>query len=236
MRVSTVLSIFGCVASLATSAAGQRLRDIAPYLMADRAAEVTLARTAAPRAVSDSATVLVLTRKGYVQAAAGSNGFTCLVIRSFSSSANDPEFWNARVRAPHCFNPPAARTLLPVMLGNVEWLLAGMTPTDVEARTRKAYASGRFSLPARGAMAYMLSPQQYITDRNPHWLPHLMLYFDRSLSPTNWGAGDGTTPTPVIDATATDPTSPVLTLLVPVRRWSDGTLALEAPSRSTSPR
>jgi len=233
MRISTLALIVGSVMLRSTSAAGQQLADVAPYLIADRAAEVALARTAAPRAISDSATELVLTRKGYVQASAGSNGFTCLVIRSFSSSANDPEFWNTRVRAPHCFNAPAARTLLPVMLANVEWLLGGMTPVDVEARTKKAYASGRFSLPARGAMAYMLSPQQYITDRNPHWVPHLMLYFDRSLPASTWGAGDGSAPTPVIDATAADPTSPVLTLLVPVRRWSDGTLALEAQKPST---
>lgn len=234
MRISTVVIAVGCVASLATSTAAQQLRDIAPYLMADRAAEVALARTAAPRAISDSARVLVLTPKGFVEAAAGRNGFTCLVIRSFSASVSDPEFWNTRVRAPHCFNPPAARTLLPVMLANVEWILSGVTPADVEARTRQAYASGRFSLPARGAMAYMLSPQQYITDRNPHWLPHLMLYFDRTLPAATWGAGDGTEP--IIDATTTDPTSPVLTLLVPVRRWSDGTLAIDAPKRSTSSR
>jgi hypothetical protein len=234
MRISSLALIVGSVALRSTSAASQRLSDVAPYLMADRAAEVALARTAAPPAISDSATVLVLTRKGYVQAVAGSNGFTCLVIRSFSASVNDPEFWNRRVRAPHCFNPPAARTLLPVMLANVEWLLSGMTPVDVEARTRESYASGRFSLPARGAMAYMLSPQQYITDRNPHWLPHLMLYFDRSLPASTWGAGDGTEP--IIDATTTDPTSPVLTLLVPVRRWSDGTLAIVAPKPETRSR
>jgi hypothetical protein len=196
--------------------------------------EVALARTAAPRTISDSATVLVLTRTGFVEAAHGSNDFTCLVIRSFSASVSDPEFWNPRVRAPHCFNPPAARTVLPVMLANVEWLLSGVTPVDVETRTREAYASGRFSLPALGAMAYMLSPKQYITDRNPHWLPHLMLYFDRSLPPATWGAGDGTSP--VIDATAADPTSPVLTLLVPVRRWSDGTMAIETARRPTSTR
>ena len=234
MRISTLVLVLGCVVAPLASSAGQQLADVASYLMADRAAEVALARTAAPAAISDSARVLVLTRKGFVEAASGRNGFTCLVIRSFSSSVNDPEFWNPRVRAPHCFNPPAARTLLPVMLANVEWILSGMAPAAVEARTRKAYTSGRFSLPARGAMAYMLSPQQYITDRNPHWLPHLMLYFDRSLPASTWGAGDGTEP--IIDATTTDPTSPVLTLLVPVRRWSDGTLAVEAPKPATSSR
>jgi hypothetical protein len=52
-----------------------------------------------------------------------------------------------------------------------------------------------------------------------------MFYFDRSLPPSAWGIRDGNAA--MIDGTATDPTSPVLTLIVPVRRWSDGTNALE---------
>src|SRR5689334_21997019 len=81
-------------AQTSAPATAPRPRDLAPYFMADRAAEIALARTAAPRAVSDSATVLVLTRTGYVEAAHGGNGFTCLVVRSFSGSVNDPAFWN----------------------------------------------------------------------------------------------------------------------------------------------
>lgn len=232
MRMLGVQSLALCAIGLALSpawASAQRLSDLTPYLIANRTEEIALARTAAPPAISDSATVLVLTRTGFVEAVRGSNGFTCVVIRSFSSSANDPEFWNPRERSPHCFNPPAARTLLPMMLANVEWLVSGMTPAEVEARTKQEYAAGRFSLPARGAMAYMLSPQQYITDRNPHWLPHLMFYFDRSLPPSAWGIGDGNAA--MIDGTASDPTSPVLTLIVPVRRWSDGTNALDRQTR-----
>ena len=76
MKISTVAVLLGCTVSLAPSSAAQQLADLAPYLMADRAAEVALARTAAPRALSDSARVLVLTRKGFVEAVAGRNGFT----------------------------------------------------------------------------------------------------------------------------------------------------------------
>src|SRR5438445_4092909 len=98
------------LASLAAQPIGaEQAPDFAPYPMADGAAEVALARTAAPRHVSDSATVLVLTRNGFVEAARGTNGFTCLVLRSFAGNIGDPDFWNPRVRAPHCFNPPAVR-------------------------------------------------------------------------------------------------------------------------------
>jgi hypothetical protein len=206
--------------SLAVSRIGaQQVPDVAPYLMADRAAEVTLARSAAPKNVSDSATVLVLTPKGFVQALAGKNGFTCAVFRSFSGVVGDPAFWNPRVRAPQCFNAPAARTVLPVMVKRVEWLLSGVSPSELEARTNRAYASHELSPPETGAMAYMLSHDQYLGDSDPHWMPHVMFFYDKSLVPATWGAGDQTAP--VIDAG--DPHGPVLTLFVPVRRWSDGT-------------
>jgi hypothetical protein len=72
----------------------QQAPDVTPYLIADRAAEIALARTAAPADVSGEATVLVLTPKGYIEAARGTNGFTCLVMRSFAAAPGDPQFWN----------------------------------------------------------------------------------------------------------------------------------------------
>ena len=232
--LAPLLGALASLASLASSARAQQVPDLGPYLIEERSAEVTLARSAAPRAVSDSATVLVLTRTGFVEAVRGSNGFTCLVVRSFSGDVDDPGvvkdpgFWNPRVRAPHCFNPPAVRTVLPAMLTHAKWVLSGTRPEDAAARTRRAYATREFAPPAPGAMAYMLSPQQHIVDANPHWLPHLMFYFDRAFRAATWGAGAGGAP--VIDASAGDPDFPVLTLLVPVRRWSDGTMAAPAAS------
>ena len=219
MRLYT-LTIASLSLLAARTAAAQQPRDFAPYRIADRAEEIALARTAAPRNVSDSATVLVLGEAGYVEAARGTNGFTCVVIRSFSGSTSDPVFWNPKVRAPHCFNPPAARTVLAPMLTRAEWIIAGVSLAEVEARTKRAYASGKFPAPAPGAMAYMTSPRQYLLDADPRWLPHLMFYYDRSSSGATFGAAGMTAP--VIDASVGDPNASVLTLLVPVRQWSDG--------------
>ncbi|MEP6619030.1 MAG: hypothetical protein ABJE47_06945 [bacterium] len=210
----------------AAPAPAQKLPDLAPYLMSDRAAEIALSRTAAPKHVADSAAVLVLTRTGYVSAAKGGNGFTCLVARSFHARIGDPEFWNAKVRAPHCFNPGASRTVMLEYLKRAEWVLAGIPLADITKRTQNAYASREFPLPAAGSMAFMLSPKQYIVDKDPHWVPHLMFYYDRSIPSAAWGVG-GDTPT-IIDAAADDPKNPVLTLLIPVRRWSDGTVAAKS--------
>jgi hypothetical protein len=80
-------------------------------------------------------------------------------------------------------------------------------------------------MPAAGAMAYMTSPKQYLQDDMPqNWVPHLMFYFDRSLPASTWGASSSSST--VIDATAGDAASPVQVLLVPVRRWSDGSMAV----------
>jgi hypothetical protein len=229
MRLST-LTTAALVLLAAPSLRAQQAAapDLAPYLIADRAEEVALARTAAPHDVSESATILVLAKNGYVQAARGTNGFTCLVQRSFDSSTSDPNFWKPQVRAPVCFNPPAVRTVLAPMLKRNDWVVGGVALAEVEARTRRAYASHVFPAPAPGAMAYMLSPKQYLADADPHWMPHLMFYYDKVLSGSTFGAAGMTAP--IINASAGDPHAPVLTIFVPVRQWSDGSAAMTTAS------
>jgi hypothetical protein len=224
MNTSTLVAISTFVATSALGA--QKAPDLTPYLIADRAAEVALARTAAPPAVSEKATVLALTQKGYIEAARGTNGFTCIVMRSFAAAPNDPQFWNPHVSAPHCFNQPAARTVLPAVLTQIDWALAGATPAELNARIKKAYADKRFTMPAAGSMAYMLSPKQHLSDADPHWMPHLMFYFDRSLKATTFGAGGMTAP--IIDASAGEPNYPMQVIYIPIRTWSDGTPAVHA--------
>ena len=230
--MSKILPLAALALLIAGRAGAQQASDFTPFLMADRAAEVELARTAAPSEVSDSAAVLVMTRTGYVEAARGTNGFTCVVLRSFSGSVNDPGFWNPRVRAPHCFNPPAARTVLPVMLKRSEWILAGTSPAEVEARTRREYTGGTFPKPEAGAMAYMLSHRAHLLDADPLWLPHLMFYYDGSSPASAWGAGGMTSP--IINGSAGEPHPPVLTLLIPVRQWSNGTPAPSEAGRQVN--
>jgi hypothetical protein len=228
MIARTLLSAAFTLAA-AGSMRAQQSPDLTPYLIADRATEVAMARSAAPRNVSDSATVLVLTRTGYVEAAHGTNGFTCLVLRSFLGGLDDPTFWSPKVRAPNCYNPPAARTVVLEIERRAEWIMTGVNRTDIIARTRRAYATHEFPMPAAGAMTYMLSHDQYLADTNPHWMPHLMFFYDRSLPGAAWGAGGMTAP--IIDGSASDPGYPVLTLLIPVRQWSDGTPAMPGPGR-----
>src|ERR1700674_4169932 len=66
------------------------------HLMTDRNAEIALARSAAPAAISSDAEVLVLGRHGYEIADRGKNGFVCVVQRSWAAGFDDPDFWNPK--------------------------------------------------------------------------------------------------------------------------------------------
>jgi hypothetical protein len=220
-------AVFAAIALLSIRSGAQQARDFTPYLMSDRAAEISLARTAAPKNISDAATVLVLERHGFVEAAHGTNGFTCFVDRSFDSRVGDPNFWNPNTRAPHCLNPPAVRTVLREIKKRAEWILAGVAPADIVPRTKRAYASHELLKPDVGAMAYMTSPLQHLSDgEQPHWMPHVMFYVDAAIPASAFGIDS--TSTTLIDGSADDHDSAYRTLLVPVRRWSDGTLAMPA--------
>src|SRR5215510_2939886 len=74
------------------------------YLMADRNAEIALARSAAPDAISGDAKILVLGRHGYETAVDGKNGFVCVVERGWMSPSDAPEFWNPKIRGQIWFN------------------------------------------------------------------------------------------------------------------------------------
>lgn len=61
-----------------------KMAPVNEYMMADRNAEVALARTAAPNSISRDAEILVLGEHGYETAVKGTNGFACLVERSLA--------------------------------------------------------------------------------------------------------------------------------------------------------
>ena len=86
------------------------------YLISGEKAEIALARSTAPASISGEAEVKVLRRDGYATAVTGSNGFVCIVERSWAKASNESDFWNPKIRAPICFNPSAARTFLPIFL------------------------------------------------------------------------------------------------------------------------
>ena len=218
------LVLLGATSQAAAQAEKASYPVMAPldqYLISDGSSEIALARTAAPASVSDGAEVMVLGPKGYTTAVKGTNGFLCLVERSWCAATDEPEFWNPKVRAPICFNPPAASTFVPIFLMKTKLVVEGKSKTEIVAAT--ASALDRKELPALepGAMCYMLSKQQYLNDGAKNWHPHLM-FFVSGDAEKSWGANLPGSPL----IAANDPEERVTIFMVLVGKWSDGTLAL----------
>jgi hypothetical protein len=190
------------------------------YLIPDANAEIALARSAAPASISDGAEVMVLGRQGYTTAVKGSNGFLCIVERSWGAATDDPDFWNPKVRGVICFNAPAARSFLPTFLMKTKLVLAGKSKTDIVAAVASARAKQELPGLEPGAMCYMLSRQQYLNDRGKSWHPHLMFLAPGDAA-KSWGANLPDSPL----IAANDPEEGVTIFMVLVGQWSDGTLA-----------
>jgi hypothetical protein len=190
------------------------------YLMADASTEIALARSAAPPSISDGADVMVLGRDGYTTAVKGTNGFLCIVERGWGAATDDPEFWNPKVRAPICFNPPAARSFVPIYLMKTRLVLKGKSKTEIVEATSKALDTKELPELEPGAMCYMTSKQQYLSDHDMSWHPHLM-FFVAGDAAKSWGANLPGSPV----MAANDPQERVTIFLVWVGNWSDGTPA-----------
>jgi len=182
--------------------------------------EVTLARSAAPKSISDKADVMVLGAHGYTTATKGSNGFLCIVERSWGAATDDLEFWNPKMRAPICFNPAAARTFAPIYLMKTKLVLQGKSRADVSQRIAAAFADKEIPALEPNAMCYMMSIRQYLNDRGKNWHPHLMFFAPGDVART-WGAD--LTGSPVM--AANDPEEHATIFMVWVGHWSDGTPA-----------
>jgi hypothetical protein len=196
------------------------------YLMADRNDEIALARSAAPPSIARDATIMVLGKHGYETAIEGTNGFVCNVDRSWMDQfENSPEFWNPMRRGPVCYNPQAARTLLPILLIRTRLALAGKSKTEMKEGMKAAIEKGELPPLEPGGMAYMLSKQGFLNSRCGNCAPHLMFYVLAKDAKT-WGAGALGTDLPILlSPHFNDNPEPVTEFLVPVTEWSDGTPA-----------
>jgi hypothetical protein len=230
---------FAIVAALAASRpapaqdAKQPYPAMAPveqYLM-DRDAEIALARSAAPEAISHDASVVVLTRHGYETAVQGKNGWVCMVGRSWMGMFDNPEFWSPKVRAAGCLNPPAARSLLPYDYKRAELLLAGLSKQEVIAALKAAIDKKELPPLEQGTICYMMSKSSYLTDNGAHNGPHLMFY--QTDKTDAWGANLTNSPIFAVNYWHMSPDAypqlqtfpPLSVFLIGVEKWSDGTAA-----------
>jgi len=124
------------------------------------------------------------------------------------------------VRAPICYNAPAARSYLPQAIRKTDLILAGRSKAQMSENIKAALDKKELPAPESGAMCYMLSKQGYLNDRAGHWHPHLMFYLPLT-DPPNWGAD--LPGSPILGDK--DTLGRVTVFLIPVGEWSDGTAA-----------
>jgi hypothetical protein len=204
---------------------------IEQYLM-DRTAEIALARSAAPDAISRDATVLVLGRHGYETAVEGKNGWVCRVGRGWGALFDWPEFWSPKVRAAECLNPPAARSMLPIAYKQTELLMAGHSKVEVIAAIKAALEKKELPALEPGAVSYMMAKSSYLTDNGGHNMPHIMFYAPIK-DVAAWGANIPNSPIMGVNYWYLSEQSypqlqsfpPIAVFLVGVDKWSDGTPA-----------
>jgi hypothetical protein len=163
---------------------------------------------------------MVLRWDGYATLAKGKSGFVCIVERPWGKTTDDSEFWNQKMRAPHCFNPQAARTFLQIYLLKTKLVLAGKSKTEMLKATTSALDRKELPPLEPGAMAYMMSKQQYLGDDVMSWHPHVM-FFAAGDATKSWGADLPDSPVMATN----DPEERVTILFVLADKWSDGTMA-----------
>jgi len=213
-----------CVAAQGAKDPYPSMAPLDQYLISDEKSEIALARSAAPASISDSSEVLVLQRDGYKTVVKGTNGFVCLVERSWGQGTDEAEFWNPKMRAPHCFNAQAAKTFAPIYLLKTKLVLVGKSKPEIANAITTALDKKEIPALEPGAMAYMMSKQQYLNDQGKSWHSHTMFFSPGDMT-KSWAADDPNSPVMMVN----DSQERVTVLLVLADKWSDGTAS---PSHS----
>lgn len=238
-----VTGVFALVLLLTTGAKAQappdlkqkypKMAPIDEYLM-DRDAEIAMARSAGPEAISKDASVLVLTRTGWETAVKGTNGFVCNVERGWTGSIDFPEMWNPKIKGADCLNPAAVRSILPIEYKLTEMTLAGVySDEDRIAGIQAAFAKKGIPPLEPGAMGYMMSKESYLGDVPPtNFYAHVMFFVATRKTDSEWGGWLphvplGTSaywfPNPGTETPMDQELPAVRVLYIIVPKWSDGT-------------
>jgi len=137
-----------------------------------REQQIQLALSAAPTEVSSKASVYILGPKGYEKVREGTNGFSCLIERSFVGTTQTSS-------APACFDAEGSRTLMLTYLRKEEMRAEGKSEAEIKDDIAKGFEEGRFKAPGPGFL-YMMSNENYVYDDQSKESgivpPHLMFY------------------------------------------------------------
>ena len=148
-----------------------------------RETQIKIARSAAPKEVSDKADIYVLGKKGYELAAKGTNGFSCAIEREKLDTME-----------PECYDREGSRTTFKVRQFVEAQRAAGVSEGKIEMAVTAGYKSGRFKGPSKAGITYMMSDSNYVFDPDAkqviHFPGHLMFYAPYATAETV-GSGEG---------------------------------------------
>ena len=223
MKYLKVVQFLLLISSGAVVAQEVKYPPLTEYLM-PQDAEVALAKSAAPDNISGKATIKVLTPSGFRVVHEGDNGFVCIVMRGSAAPTFTPPqirdlVYDAKLRAPICFNPQASAKVMPYYELRNKLAMEGKTPDAITESIQAAYSKGE--LPKRDGVsfAYMWSADQILGSFG-HWHPHMMVfcpYYENAMLGGNpFGA-----PLPSV---SDDAGTPFAVVLIPV----DDRLAIKA--------
>lgn len=197
---------------------------LSAYMM-PQDAEIALAKSAAPAAISDRATIEVLTNEGFEVARAGDNGFTCFVMRGFTGA---PTFTPAPLRlmvydpktlAPVCLDPQAVKMVLPYYELRTKLGIQQKTPEQIAEAVQEAYSKGEIPRRDSVSFGYMWSADQVLGPAG-HWHPHIMVYAPNYENTMLGGNAMGSH----LPAVTDDAGTPFAVIVIPV----DGAMAIRA--------
>jgi hypothetical protein len=186
--IATAMFLFAALSGAMLRAQEHKYPPIGEYLMAADA-ETALAKSAAQPNVSDRATIKLLTSSGYQVAHEGTNGFVCMVLRGFAAPTYTPPqlrdlVYDSALRAPICFDPSAAKTVMPFYELRTKLGMEGKAPEQIAAGLQAAYAKGELPKRNEVSFAYMWSADQNLGGGVGHWHPHMMVfspYYENSM-------------------------------------------------------
>ena len=143
--------------------------------------ENRFALSALPPHLRDSATTYALDpQKGYVVDRKGTNGFSCIVMRTEWSW---PQLaFRDDIFVPICYDDEGSKKMLPVWMDAAKLRAQGLGPRQVYEETMKKFDNGTYQKPARAGISYMIAPfmRTYpspdATEVVTMSMPHYMFY------------------------------------------------------------
>ena len=178
VAISGMLLSMNCVAQTKKSAGSPDVSQAKLERMPE-SLEVRYALSAAPPHLRAGATTYVLDpSKGYMLNHSGTNGVSCIVVRSDWQWPDQP--FRDDIAWPVCFDAEGSKTLLQDYIYTAELRARGMDAKQVHLEVRKKFGTQGYPNPARTGVAYMIAPVMRGWTARPEPvtmnMPHYMFY------------------------------------------------------------